>query len=244
MKILVITDNEFIYNEFRKIIKEEIYKKFKFDFRYSYKNIFFKEKFKDNKIFLPLNIKESLKEIIENYDKIISLHCKQIFPEEIVKNIKCINVHPGYNPENRGWFPQVFSIINKKQTGVTIHKIDKELDHGEVLLREKVNIEDDDTSLTLYNRIQLKEIEMLKNNLENILIDKISGYKVEEGNINYFSDFKKLCELDLKERLTLGEAIDKLRALTHGEYKNAYFYNKKNEKIYVSLTLEKEVKNE
>ena len=69
----------------------------------------------------------------------------------------------------------------------------------------------------------------------------IEGFKVEEGNINTLNDFKKLCEIDLDEKITMREAIDKLRALSHGEYKNAYFITD-NEKVYVQLFLEKEEK--
>lgn len=245
MKILVITDNEFIFKNFLNIIEDKKYSNYQFDFRFSYKNKELLKKYEKNEKFKGIDVKEQVNYIINTYDRVISLHCKQIFPEKLVEQIKCINVHPGYNPENRGWFPQVFSIINKKQTGVTIHYIDKELDHGKVIIREKVEMKDTDTSLSLYNRIQDKEIELLEKNLKDILEDKIESYEVGEGNLNYFSDFKKLCRLDLNEKLTMGEAIDKLRALTHGKYKNAYFYNKENNKVFVKICLEEEnIKNE
>lgn len=240
MKILVVTDNEYIFQKFKNIIKIPKYSKYKFNFRYSYKNIALYNKYRNDNEFKQINIKEEVEKIIKNYDKVISLHCKQLFPKKLVDSITCINVHPGYNPENRGWFPQVFSIINKKQTGVTIHYMDEELDHGKVIIREKVEMKEEDTSLSLYNRIQEKEIELLERYLEEILEGRIVEYEVEEGNINYLSDFKKLCELDLNEKLTLREAIDKLRALSHGEYHNAYFYNRTGDKIYVKLNLYKE----
>lgn len=240
MKILVITDNEYIFQQFKNIILDIKYLKYHFDFRYSYKNNVLINKYNKSDEFKSINIKNEIEGIIKTYDKVISLHCKQLFPKKLVETIPCINIHPGYNPENRGWFPQVFSIINKKQSGVTIHYMDEELDHGKVIIREKVEMKEEDTSLSLYNRIQEKEVEILKVYLEDILEDRILGYDVEEGNINYLSDFKKLCELDLNEKLTLREAIDKLRALSHGDYNNAYFYNKNREKIYVKLNLYKE----
>jgi methionyl-tRNA formyltransferase len=67
-------------------------------------------------------------EIIEKYQLVFSLHCKQIFPSELISNVKCINVHPGYNPLNRGWYPQVFSIIYDLPIGATIHEIDEVVD--------------------------------------------------------------------------------------------------------------------
>ena len=241
MNILVVTDNEYIFQNFLSIIKDEKYKNFKFIFRYSAKNTEMKDKYQNSQVFKAINIKEEIENIINSYDMIISLHCKQIFPPKLVNNLKCINVHPGFNPYNRGWFPQVFSILNKMDCGVTIHYMDEQLDHGKVLFQEKVNMYDWDTSMSLYDRIQDKEIELLKKNLYDILTKNIEGFQVEEGNINTLNDFKKLCEIDLDEKITMREAIDKLRALTHGKYKNAYFVSN-NEKIYVKLVLEKEEK--
>ncbi|MHD0315514.1 dTDP-4-amino-4,6-dideoxyglucose formyltransferase [Fusobacterium varium] len=241
MNILVVTDNEYIFQNFLSIIKDEKYKNFKFIFRYSAKNTEMKDKYQNSQVFKAINIKEEIENIINSYDMVISLHCKQIFPSKLVNNLKCINVHPGFNPYNRGWFPQVFSILNKMDCGVTIHYMDEQLDHGKVLFQEKVNMYDWDTSMSLYDRIQDKEIELLKKNLYDILTKNIEGFQVEEGNINTLNDFKKLCEIDLDEKITMREAIDKLRALTHGKYKNAYFVSN-NEKIYVKLVLEKEEK--
>lgn len=238
MKVLVITDNEYIFQQFQLIIEKSKYAAFEFIFRFSPQNKNMFEKYSKTNIFAPIDVKIEVENIIKNYDMVFSLHCKQIFPAKLVNSIKCINVHPGFNPQNRGWFPQVFSIINKLDCGVTIHYMDELLDHGKVLFQEKVKMHDWDTSLSLYTRIQEKEIELLKKYLHDILTKKIDGYVVGEGNINTLKDFKKLCELDMDEKLTMKEAIDKLRALSHGEYKNAYFLSD-NKKIFVKIDLEK-----
>ena len=239
MNVLVITDNEYIFNNFQTILKDEKYKNFNFLFRFSLKNQEMKKKYCNSKIFKAIDIKEELQNIIENYDMVISLHCKQLFPQELVANVKCINVHPGFNPYNRGWFPQVFSIINKLECGVTIHKIDGKLDHGNILFQEKIEMYDWDTSLSLYNRIQEKEIEILRKHLYEILTQELKGFIPKEGNVNTLKDFKKLCQIDLSEKVTMREAIDRLRALSHGDYKNAYFFSD-NHKIYVKIDLKKE----
>ncbi len=239
MNILVVTDNQYIFEKFNDIIKDEKYKDFKFSFYYSYKNIKMKKIYFGSNIFKEINIKNELENIIQNYQIAISLHSKQIFPERLVKSLKCINVHPGFNPYNRGWYPQVFSIINKLDSGVTIHYMDKYLDHGRVLFQEKVKMYDWDTSFTLYNRIQKKEIELLEEKLYFILTEELKGIEVEDGNLNTLQDFNELCKIDLNEKLTMKEAIDRLRALTHDKYKNAYFISE-GEKVYISLNLEKE----
>ncbi|MCE9864029.1 hypothetical protein, partial [Aeromonas caviae] len=60
-----------------------------------------------------IDLKSDTIRLINEFDFGFSVHCKQIFPKQLVESIRCVNIHPGFNPHNRGWFPQVFSIINK-----------------------------------------------------------------------------------------------------------------------------------
>lgn len=190
----------------------------------------------------PIALKEECAKVIQKYDLVFSLHCKQLFPDELVQKVKCINLHPGLNPYNRGWFPQVFSILNGMKAGATIHEIDEQLDHGAIIAQEEVTIEKWDTSLTAYNKIQEAEIELLKQNLSAILAGNYtSKFADEEGNVNLKKDFNTLCAIDLEKQVTMNEAIDYLRAMTHGNYKNAYFFDKKTgKKVFVSIDLKTE----
>src|SRR5437870_1895626 len=111
-KILLLTDNEELLNRFIHLIKIKNIELRKFDFAFSSSNKSFTKKFNSSKWIKPIKIENCIDELISNYTIIISLHCKQIFPARLINNIKCINVHPGFSPFNRGWFPQVFSIMN------------------------------------------------------------------------------------------------------------------------------------
>lgn len=243
--ILIITDNSTIAKRFVKEVwvlvdKDEFELSFKcspyskpesFDLLGSTINI------------IDLKKSDGLKEVFK-YDLIISLHCKQLFPSELTNKVRCINIHPGYLPFNRGWYPQVFSIINNTVIGATIHEINDKLDNGNIIFRDFVEKYDDDTSLTLYNRIVDKEIELLKKNITAILLNNYSSFKPEYiGKLFLKDDFIKLCELNLDKKVTMREVIDLLRALTHGGFKNAFFYNEKGEKIYVSIDLKNDSKN-
>jgi dTDP-4-amino-4,6-dideoxyglucose formyltransferase len=195
----------------------------------------------DNKVEV-LNLKSNNDlNYLKSKDLIISMHSKQLFPPNLFSTVRCVNVHPGYNPINRGWYPQVFAIINDNLVGVTIHEIDETIDGGKIIFREKVKKLEHDTSLSLYNRIISKEIEMLKKNI-NVLIT--GNYKSNKphylGNLNLKKDFLKLCEIDLDEKVTFKQAIDKLRSLSHKPYRNAFFYNENKKKIYINIELEEE----
>lgn len=187
---------------------------------------------------MPLNVKQDWQSLVGHYSLIISAHCKQLFPAGLVEQVRCVNVHPGLNPYNRGWFPQVFSIINKLPLGATIHEIDAELDHGPIIVQKQVPLHEYDTSLTAYNRVLAAELELLDSHLEAIISGHYTIAKpAEVGNLNLKKDFNKLLAIDSSEPLTFGQAIDRLRALTHGNYQNAYFFDKEGNKIFVNLTL-------
>lgn len=238
-KICVITDNQYIYTEFKNLIQEKCMKE-KFEFYYTESNRKFCEDYKNRMDFRPIQLNNKNKEFFEQYNLFFSLHCKQIFPEKLVNNYRCINIHPGFNPHNRGWYPQVFSIINQKPIGVTIHEMDTELDHGPIIFQKEVEIFSYDTSYDVYQRIIKMEINMLKENLDTLILGTYKTISLkEEGNVNYKYDFDKICKLDMERKGTLKEHIDLLRATTFDGYRNAYFLDKDNNKIYVSITLDK-----
>jgi dTDP-4-amino-4,6-dideoxyglucose formyltransferase len=188
-----------------------------------------------------LNVHEQASNITKTYNLVMSIHCKQLFPPELINNVRCVNVHPGLNPYNRGWFPQVFSIINGLPSGVTIHEIDDDLDHGPIIVQKKYNIQSWDTSASAYKKIMMLENELVLKYYTSIREGSYSTTSPrKEGNINFKKDFDRLKLIDRTQRGTFGEFIDRLRALTHDDYKNAYFEDKSGAKVYLRISLETE----
>ncbi len=242
MNILILSDNKFLIEKFAQLLlKKNLSPELLFDFACSPVNQSLLCDSSLNVSLKSIDVKNDYQQLVEKYDLLFSLHCKQLFPAELVKKVRCVNVHPGYNPYNRGWFPQVFSILNQLPFGATIHEIDEQLDHGAIIAQKKVVGEIWETSLDIYNKILQAEIELLDEYLPAILNNTHETIlPKEEGNLNLKKDFNALCQLDLNEKLTMGEAINRLRALTHGEYKNAWFaHPETGEKIYVSISFEK-----
>ena len=99
---------------------------------------------------------------------------------EIVWNMPpmgTINLHGSLLPQYRGAAPINWAIINgEKKTGVTTFKLQHEIDTGNMLLQEKIKIEDDETAGTLHDKMMetgadllLKTIrELEKGNLKEI----------------------------------------------------------------------------
>ena len=238
-KVLVISDNVDLVTCFMAVSKEIPLGHVKFDYRYSSIN-----KNPENLLKLGLsviNVKSAdvVREIVSSYDVVFSAHCKQIFPADLVGGVRCINVHPGLNPYNRGWYPQVFSIINKKPVGCTIHLMDEEVDHGDIIHQQEVQVHEWDTSLDVYQRVINAEKSAIKENLLKWIDGEYHVTKMnDEGNYNGIKEYNSLLELDLDSVGSLGEHIDHLRALTHGDFKNAYFISDDSKKVYVRIQLE------
>ena len=239
-RLLIISDNAFLISAFHGIAAG--FQGLQIDYACSAVSAVSLENVLPGTKIGSINVKADQEAIASKYDLIFSLHCKQLFPAELVKRVKCINVHPGYNPNNRGWFPQVFSILNNKTAGATIHEIDEQLDHGAIIARKEIKIHSWETSFDVYNKVQLLEVEMLKENLPSILGGSYQTIvPEEEGNINLKKDFNALCQLDLNKEVTMGEAINHLRALTHGKYANAFFLDPETgSKVFVKISLERQ----
>lgn len=240
-KIIIFVDNEKMFREVKKIFDLKS-KKFSFDdihFSCSPNNQFLKKYPKMD--ISKMNIANSYKKIIRDYELVFSIHCKQIFPSELVKRVPCINIHPGYIPFNRGWYPHVFSMLNELPVGATIHLMDEQIDHGPIIDQKIVQIKSDDTSKSLYEKILNTEIILFKKNFDNIINNKFSLSPLsEEGNVNYKTDYARLQKIELEDTDTFKNFIKYLSAMSHYPYNNCFFYDQNGKKIFIRITLNKE----
>jgi len=73
-----------------------------------------------------------------------------------------LNVHPSLLPKYRGPSPIQSAILEgETQTGVTIMKLDKELDHGPILAQRKIPIDKKDTHETLMQKLAIVGADLL-----------------------------------------------------------------------------------
>jgi len=128
---------------------------------------------------------EKLKEL--NPDFIIVVAYGKILPEEILAIPKygCINVHGSLLPKYRGAAPIQWAIINgEKITGITTMFMDKGMDTGDMLLKEEVEILEEDTSDTMF--VKLKEVgaNLLVKTIDGVYSGDIKG-KTQTGEATY-----------------------------------------------------------
>lgn len=130
---------------------------------------------KSLKLFQPEKIKENV-EFIEqikqlNPDIICVVSYGKVLPKDILEIPKygCINVHPSLLPKYRGSTPIQTAIINgDKYTGVTTMYMDEALDSGDIILQEKIEIEDSQTTGDLWSILAKKGAELLVETIKQI----------------------------------------------------------------------------
>ncbi len=102
--------------------------------------------------------------VLADFGLIIPQQVLDLFPKGI------INIHPSLLPKYRGPTPVQTAILNgEKTTGVTIIKLDEEIDHGPILGFEKEKILNTDTSESLYKRLFEKGANLLLKVLPNYI---------------------------------------------------------------------------
>ncbi|MDW1886844.1 dTDP-4-amino-4,6-dideoxyglucose formyltransferase [Vibrio sp. Vb2131] len=238
MKVAVITDNPGIYQSFAEIAQKHDLKGVVYSY---YCNEQSKKLFSDD--VQILDVKSNYTFLIYNYDLVVSCHCKKIFPKQLVNSVRCINIHPGLNPFNRGWFPQVFAINNGMPHGATIHEMDEEIDHGKIIAQKEVTIYESDTSKSVYDRVVTAEVELLDLHFEEIIKNNyVARPMLNEGNYNSMEDFRNLCKIDMQRVGTFKEFYNLLRSLTHPPYSNAYFINDEGHRVKISIETSEEDK--
>jgi len=120
----------------------------------------------------------------------------QIIPDDFLKECLFINIHASLLPSWRGAAPIQRSLMNKdKSTGISIMKIEKELDSGPVLLKQSFPI----NIYSKHGDVENKLSE-IGSNLIIKAIEKINqnNYEFEEQNHDLKTYAKKITKEDEK----------------------------------------------
>jgi methionyl-tRNA formyltransferase len=139
------------------------------------------------KIFQPENIKG--KESVDflkglDADLFVIVAYGQIFSQEVldIPKIMPVNIHASLLPRYRGAAPINWAIINaEKKTGVSIMYVSLKMDSGPVILQKEIKIEENDTAISLEEKLRNLGAELLTDALK--IIDNRS-YRLLEQDEN------------------------------------------------------------
>ena len=132
-------------------------------------------KSKNLTIFQPEKVRKNI-EFIEQIKKlkpdvICVVAYGKILPSEILEipKLGCINVHASLLPKYRGAAPIQWAVLNgDKTTGVTTMYMDVGMDTGDMILKQEVEIGENETTGELWDRLSIIGADLLVKTLKQI----------------------------------------------------------------------------
>ena len=132
-------------------------------------------KSKNLTIFQPEKVRKNI-EFIEQIKKlepdvICVVAYGKILPSEILEipKLGCINVHASLLPKYRGAAPIQWAVLNgDKTTGVTTMYMDVGMDTGDMILKQEVEIGENETTGELWDRLSIIGADLLVKTLDQI----------------------------------------------------------------------------
>lgn len=142
-------------------------------------------------VFQPVKIREpEAVETLRSYqaDIFVVAAFGQILPEEILSMPRygCVNIHASLLPKYRGAGPIQWAIINgEKITGVTIMRMDKGLDTGDMLFKTEVEIAPRETADTLHDKLAEAGARLIVEALAKIEAGDVTPVKQNDADSCY-----------------------------------------------------------
>ena len=123
-------------------------------------------------------------------DLFVSVYFNQLLKKDVlcIPPLGVINIHPAYLPKNRGMSPTFWVLANKeKETGVSVHFINRAVDEGNILGRRRIMISKEDTEASMYWKCTNAGIPLLTTVIRKITSNSIRGIKQKKIEGSYFS---------------------------------------------------------
>lgn len=161
-------------------------------------------------VFQPTTLKnEDIQNEIksQNPDLIVVVAYGKILPKAVLEAPKfgCVNVHGSLLPKYRGAGPIQWSVLNgDKETGVTTMFMADGIDTGDMLLKAKTEIGENETADELYERLSFIGADLLKETVEKLSENALEPVKQNDAEATHAPMLsKEMCNLDFSQNAQL-----------------------------------------
>ena len=138
------------------------------------------------------------------FDKIIN-------PNLFATN-KLYNIHFSKLPQYKGMYTSCLPILfNEKESGVTLHKIDKGIDTGDIIDQITFPILSSDVALDLYKKYTEFGFKIFINNIKNLISGNYTPYKQPIENSSYYS----LNSVDFNSKIDYRKTAQQIKNQIH-----------------------------
>lgn len=159
-----------------------------------------------------LRDQETVNELLQiECDYIVVAAYGQILPKEVLSHAPCINLHASILPMYRGASPIQQTLLNgDAKTGVTAMLMNEGLDTGDIIKINEIDVADDETADSLFDRLTEVAAELTVDVLENF--GKYTPKKQNDSLASYCTKITKAHgEVEFDDAL---ELFNKYRAYT------------------------------
>ena len=149
-------------------------------------------------------------------DLIIVVAFGKILPQNVLEYPKygCVNVHGSILPKYRGAAPMQRAIIDgEAETGITTMLMDVGLDTGDMLLVEKMPIDENDNFETVHDKLGALGASTLIKTVERLKAGDLAAVKQDDTGATYAAKIEKEdCLIDFSK--SAGAVHDQIRGLS------------------------------
>lgn len=118
---------------------------------------------------------------------LFSIEYEKILKVSKFKSDKLFNVHFSLLPKYRGCNTNYLQVkYGEKTTGVTLHKIDKGIDTGEIIDQIKFNLNINDTAIENYKKLMKYSVKIFQKNFLKIIKKKYNLKKQKDKFSSYY----------------------------------------------------------
>ena len=180
------------------------------------------------RIYTPEKLTQEFEEYLQGIEYAVVVSYGKILPERILKAVKgkFINLHPSSLPLFRGAAPIERTLeAGCTETAVCVINMQKELDAGEILAKEKYKILESDNSIILHEKFS----KIGANLIVNLIKNGTNNVEIQDNSKATYARkiLKQELELQFVSELYANQVINKIRAFASYGYCFVFWENKR-----------------
>ena len=152
----------------------------------------------------------------EDLDFVVVLAFAQFLGSDMLNmgKLGCFNIHTSILPKYRGAAPIQYALLNgDEETGVSIQKMVKKMDAGDLVHFHTVSIAADENGSQLYTRLKYQAALAMNDFIIKLLNNKLTFTAQDESKVTFAPTLKKEDGLLKFSKKTTREILNLIRAL-------------------------------
>ena len=170
---------------------------------------------------LSAEIGDANKIVDKTADVGLSVHYPMLIRSHVLtKYRKLYNLHPGYLPWGRGFYPVFWALWERTPAGATLHEMSQRVDEGPIVAQIQVEYYPHDTGGSLHRRVREAEERLFLEFWPRLVRGEDIPSKPQrgKGSFHYRKEFFALKRQPEWEKMTAAQLLHLVRCLSFPGY--------------------------